>query len=104
RREDTGNVERTAVREVLLHAGEVRADSHAGDDAARILTARAQERPAARHEGGISERGIEHAAELRIGAVAARADDDGLACPDEHRLFPVVNISILPEALQPPAR
>ena len=87
RRKDAGDVERGGVGEVLLHPREVRAYSHAGDDAARILTARAQQRPAARHESGLSESGIEHAAELRIGAVPARADDDGFAGPDENRLL-----------------
>ena len=100
RGERAGEMERAVVREVLLHPREVRADPHAGDDAAGVLAARAQQRPAARHEGGLSPRRIEHAAELRIGPVAAGADDDRLAGPDEDRFRAVVDIAVLPEALQ----
>src|SRR5688500_12725041 len=55
RRKDAGDVERAGVREVLLHAGKVRADPQSGNDAAGVLAARAQQRPAARDESGVPE-------------------------------------------------
>ena len=54
------NVKRAGVREILLHSREVRPNPHSGDDAARVLTARSQKRPATRYEGRFSPRRIEH--------------------------------------------
>ena len=76
RRQPRRDVEALGDPEVLLHARKIGADPHAGDDAAGVLAERPEQRPAARHERGLVERGIEHAAELRIGAVAAAADED----------------------------
>src|SRR2546425_12453282 len=45
-----GDVERVGIREVLLHSREVRADPHAGDDPAGVLTSRSQQGPAAGNE------------------------------------------------------
>ena len=74
-----GDVERSgSSREVLLHPRKIGADPHAGDDAARVLAVGSQQRPAARHERGLVERGIEHAAELRIGAVTAAPTTNAL--------------------------
>src|SRR6185503_4585273 len=93
-------MERARVREVLLHPREVRPDAHARDDAAGILAARSEQRPAARHERGLSPRRVEHAAELRIGAMTTGADDDRLASPDVDRLGAVVDVTVLPQALE----
>src|SRR6266571_1326277 len=93
-------MERAGVRDVLLHPCEVRSDPHAGDDAAGVLPPRSQQGPAAGHESRLSECRVEHAAELRIGAMTSGADDDRLASPDVYRLGTIVDVAVLPEALQ----
>src|SRR5262245_19375496 len=94
------DMERAGVREVLLHPCEVRPDPHSGDDPAGVLAARSQQGPAARHESRLSERRVEHAAKLRIGPVTSGANDDRLPSPDVYRLGTIVDVAVLPEALQ----
>src|SRR3989442_500344 len=94
------DMERAGVRDVLLHPCEVRSDPHGGDDAAGVLPPRSQQGPAAGHESRLSECRVEHAAELRIGAMTSGADDDRLASPDVYRLGTIVDVAVLPEALQ----
>src|SRR5437762_237044 len=96
------DMKRVVVRQVLLHACKVRSDPHAGDDAAGVLTARSQQGPAAGHESGLSECRVKHAAELRIGAMTSGANDDRLASPDVYGLATIVDVAVLPEALQTP--
>src|SRR5207244_13300206 len=43
---------------------------------------------------------VEHAAKLWIGPVTSGANDDRLAGPDVNRLCSIVDIAVLPEALQ----
>src|SRR3989442_1240651 len=100
RGEVSRDVEGACIREVLLHSREVRPDPHSGDDAAGGLTAGSQKGPAARHESGLSPCRVEHAAELRIGPVTSGANDDRLASPDVYRLGAIVDVAVLPEALQ----
>src|SRR2546427_2009555 len=64
------------------------------------LPPRSQQGPAAGHESRLSECRVEHAAELRIGAMTSGADDDRLASPDADRLGTIVDVAVLPEALQ----
>src|SRR5262245_61168652 len=97
-------MERAVVREILLHPREVGPDPHAGDDAAGVLAAGSEQRKTARDEGGLSPRRVEHAAELRVGRVPTSADDDRLAGADEVRFRAVVDVAVLPEALQARAR
>src|SRR5213593_2007623 len=94
------DMEGAGVRDVLLHPCEVRSDPHAGDDAAGVLTPRSQQGPAAGHESRLSECRVEHAAELRIGAMTSGADDDRLASPDVYRLGTIIDVAVLPEAFQ----
>src|SRR5437773_3346268 len=94
------DMKRVVVRQVLLHPREVRPDPHSGDDPAGVLTARSQQGPAAGHESGLSECRVKHAAELRIGAMTSGANDDRLASPDVYRLGTIVDVAVLPEALQ----
>src|SRR5262245_29351542 len=94
------DVEGTGVREVLLHSREVRPDPHSGDDTARVLASRSQESPSAGHESRLSPCRIEHATELRIGAVTSGSNDDRLASPDVDRPGTIVDVAVLPETLQ----
>src|SRR5947207_1542037 len=48
----------------------------------------------------LSECRVEHAAELRIGAMTSGADDDRLASPDVYRLGTIIDVAVLPEAFQ----
>src|SRR2546427_6365668 len=95
-----GDVERVVVREVLLHSREIRADPHSRDDPAGILTSRSQEGPTTRNERRLSPSRVEHAAELRIGPMTSGTDDDRLARSDVYRLRAIVDVAVLPEALQ----
>ena len=104
RGERAREVEGAAVREILLHPRQVRSDPHSRDDPAGILTAGPEQRPAARHERRLPPRRIEHAAELRIGPMASGSDDDRLARPDVQRLRAVLDVAVLPEALETRAR
>src|SRR5438552_18733269 len=75
------DVERGGVRNVLLHSCQIRSNPHSGDDAARILAARAQKRPPTGHESRLPPCRVEHAAKLWIGPVTSGANDDRLAGP-----------------------
>src|SRR5437867_11950502 len=88
------------VRAVLVHPRGVRPGPHCGDDPAGVVTPRSQQGRAAGHESRLSECRVEHAAELRIGAMTSGADDDRLASPDVYRLGTIVDVAVLPEALQ----
>src|SRR5439155_1382643 len=57
---------------------------------------------AAGNESGLSECRVKHAAELRIGAMTSGANDDRLASPDVYGLATIVDVAVLPEALQTP--
>src|SRR5947208_943990 len=94
------DMKRVVVRQVLLHPREVRPDPHSGDDPAGVLTARSQEGPTTGYKSRLSECRIEHAAELRIGPMTSGADDDRLARSDVYRLGAIVDVAVLPEALQ----
>ena len=88
---------------VLLHARKIGSDPHAGNDAAGVLAERPEQRPPARHEGGLVEGGIEHAAELRIVAVTAAADEDGHLRADVDGGAALIDVAVAVEALQPHA-
>ena len=68
--------------------------------AAGVLTMGALQGKAACREGGFTQGGVEHAADLRIAPVTAAGKDDGPARPDVHRLPPLIDIAVLPIALQ----
>src|SRR5690606_6360753 len=89
---------------VLLHAGEVRADLEARDHRAAVLRVRPEQREAAGREGGLAELGVEHAAQLRIARVAAAREDHGLARADTDHLAALVDVAVLPIALEALAR
>ncbi len=93
------DVERRGIREVLLHARQVGADSQSRGERAAILTMGALQGIAAGREGRFPQGGIEHAADLRIARVTAAGQDDGPASPDADRLPLLLDISILPVAL-----
>src|SRR5690606_24771622 len=98
---------RDVVREpgrVLLHAGEVRADLEARDQCAAVLRVRPEEREAARRERGLAELRVEHAAHLRVAGVPAAREDHGLARTDMDHLAPLVDVAVLPVALEALAR
>ena len=95
RRQARRDVKGGAGAEVLLHARQIGADAHAGDDAARVLPEGAQQRESARHERGLVEGRIKHAAELRIGAMTAAADHDGPPRPDVNGDTALVDVAIL---------
>ena len=96
------DMKRVGIRQVLLHPRKVRPDPHSGDDPARVLAARSQQGPAARNESRLSECRVEHTPELRIGAVTSGANDDRLASPDVYHLGTIINVAVLPQALQTP--
>src|SRR5205814_2806979 len=48
----------------------------------------------------LSESRIEHAEELRVGPMTSSANDDCVASPDVYRFRAVVDVAVLPEALQ----
>ncbi len=104
RAEACRDVERRAIRKVLLHPCEVRSDPHCGDQRARVLTAGSLQRNTARRERGFAQRGVEHAANLGIARVTAAGQDHGPAGTDVHGFSPLIDIAVLPEAAQKLAR
>ena len=92
------------IRDVLLHAGEVRAHPQACLERARVLAVRTLKRHTARREGRFAHRGIEHATNLGIARVAARGQDHSATGPDVQYLAPLVDIAVLPVALEQLAR
>src|SRR5207244_9921755 len=91
------DMERGGERNVLLHSRQIRSNPHSGNDAARVLTARAQKRPPTGHESRLPPCRVEHAAKLWIGPVTSGANDDRLAGSDVYRLGSIVDIAVLPE-------
>src|SRR5215510_13533456 len=94
------DVEALGDPEILLHARKIGADPHAGDNAAGVLAERAEQRPPARHEGGLVECGIEHAAELRVVAVTAAADEDRHLRTDVDGGAALIDVALVRSALQ----
>jgi hypothetical protein len=92
-------MERGRRAQVLLHAGQVRADFETGDQRACVLAVRALQRETARRKRGLAHGRVEHAAHLGVPRVPAAREDHGLARPDVDRLAPLVDVAVLPEAL-----
>ena len=89
---------------VLHHAGEVRADIHAGDDPACILAMRSKQRDHRLLERIHVQSRIKHGANVAIVQMAAGADDDRLAGADMDRGGALVGVAVLPEAFQARSR
>ena len=98
--ERSREVEGRGIAQVLLHAGKTRADADARLDAARIHAPWPKPGPGAADEGRLTEAGMEHAAELGIGGMAARADDHGLAGLDVEDFRVVLDVAVAPVALE----
>src|SRR4030095_12861417 len=100
RRQPWRDVESAGYPEILLHPRKVGTDAHAGNDAAGVLAVGPEQGPGARHECGLAERRVEHAAKLRIGAVTAAANKDRLLRADVDDRAALVDVAVLPVALQ----
>src|SRR5215468_4183552 len=85
---------------VLHHAGEVRADFHAGDDAAAVHAEWPDERAGPALERRLDHPRINHRAQRNAALQTAGRNDDGLARPDVDRLGALVDVAVAPEAFQ----
>ena len=85
---------------VLHHAGEVRADFHAGDDPAAIHVERPDQGARPILDRRLAHPRIEHGAQVHIAMHAAGGDDDGLSRPDVDRFGTLVDVAVLPKTFQ----
>src|SRR5712691_2834012 len=85
---------------VLHHAGEVRADFHAGDDPAAVHVERPHKGARPVLERRLDQPGIDHGPQRHAALHAAGGDDDGLPRPDVDRLGALVNVAVLPKTFQ----
>ena len=89
---------------VLHHAGEVRADLHAGDDPAAVHVERPDQGTGPILDRRLDHPRIDHGPQRHAAMHAAGGDDDGLPGPDVNRLGALVDVAVLPEAFQTRAR
>src|SRR5438552_3638620 len=85
---------------VLHHAGEARADFHAGGNPAAVHVERPDQGAGPVLERRLDQPGIDHAPHRHAALHAAGGDDDGLPRPDVNRLGALVDVAVLPETFQ----
>ena len=85
---------------VLRHAGEVRANSHAGADPAAVHGERSHQRARPVLDRRLDHARIDHGPQRHAALHAAGGDDHGLARPDVNRPGTLVDIAVAPVAFQ----